>query len=211
MYYKYILRDEGVASGANQIMNILPEAIYNQHRKLQATLRKHVNALVNRRVDADELVAFLKRELLARARSEERHLYPAVDTLVREHGRPTATMAVDHEFIADYVQRIERLNDALILENPEEQAVPQALLRQLALELEAVVQLHLAKAERIYLPLFEQYMSDGEQETLLDEIRETDKEEGSMAMENALDAREVVPRKRHPLTRSLSTMRKTGW
>ena len=152
-------------------MNILPEAIYNQHRKLRETLREQVDALINRRVDAGEFVAFLKRELLSRARSEERHLYPAVDALVREHGRPTATMTVDHEFISDYARRIERLNDALILENSDEQAVPEALLRQLAVELEAVVQLHLTKEERVYLPLFEQYMTNGEQQALLDKIR----------------------------------------
>jgi uncharacterized protein (DUF2249 family) len=180
-------------------MNILREAIYNHHRRLQETLREHVDALVNRRVDAGEFVAFLKRELLSRARSEERHLYSAVDTLVREHGRPTATMAVDHEFFADYAQRIEGLNDALILENPDEQAVPKALLRQLAVELEVVVQLHLMKEDRVYLPLFEQYMTNGEQRTLLDKIRETYEEEASMATENILDVREATPRERHPL------------
>lgn len=160
-------------------MSTLREAIHNHHRKLQETLREHVDVLVNRRADAGEFVAFLKRELLPHARSEELHLYPAVDTLLREHGRPTATMEVDHEFIADYAQRIERLNDALILENPEEQAVPEALLRQLAVELEAIVQLHLAKEERVYLPLFEQYMSSGEQRALLDKVHETYKEQAS--------------------------------
>lgn len=187
-------------------MNILPEAIYNQHRKLQETLREHVNALVNGRVDPGEFVTFLKRELLPHARSEQRHLYPVVDTLVREHGRPTATMEVDHEFIADYARRIERLTDALILENQEEQAVPEALLRQLAVELEAVVQLHLAKEERIYLPLFEQYMPNGEQLTLLDKIRDGYMEEACMAKENILDVREAAPRETHPLGRSLPTI-----
>jgi iron-sulfur cluster repair protein YtfE (RIC family) len=180
-------------------MSTLRDAIHNHHRKLQETLREHVDALVKRRADAREFVAFLKRELLPHARIEERHLYPAVDTLVREHGRPTATMEVDHEFIADYAERIERLNDALILENAEEQVVPEALLRQLAVELEAVVQLHLAKEERIYMPLFEQYMTSGEQRTLLDKIHESYEEEARTAKENTFDVREVTPREKHPV------------
>ena len=54
------------------------------------------------------LVAFLKGDVLPHARSEERHLYPMVNPLVRQHGKPTATMEIDHEFITSYISRIEQ-------------------------------------------------------------------------------------------------------
>lgn len=53
------------------------------------------------------------------------------------------------------------------------------MLRQLAVELEAVVQLHLAKEERVYLPLFDQYMSNGQQRALLYKVHESYKEEAN--------------------------------
>ena len=47
--------------------------------------------------DGDGLVAFLKGEILPHAKSEESHLYPVADSLLRQFARPTATMTVDHE------------------------------------------------------------------------------------------------------------------
>ena len=72
------------------------EAIRGHHRDLIATLDGHVSALAARREDVDPaaLVEFLKGDLLPHARGEERHLYPAVDKLLREHGRATATMSL---------------------------------------------------------------------------------------------------------------------
>ncbi|HYB90611.1 MAG TPA: DUF2249 domain-containing protein [Candidatus Binataceae bacterium] len=180
-------------------MSTLTEAIHAHHAKLQDALRAHVEALVKGSADASGLLAFLKRELLPHARSEERHLYPAVDTLVKEHGRATATMSVDHEFIAEYARRIERINDARAPGKKENEAASGALLRQLAVELEAIVKLHLAKEERVYLPLFDRHMAPADQQALLGRVHETFTEEASRAAEKIVDVRDMPPRERHPL------------
>ncbi|MGH7985757.1 MAG: hemerythrin domain-containing protein, partial [Candidatus Binataceae bacterium] len=180
-------------------MGPLREAIHNHHRVLQDALRGQVNALVTRRADASGLIAFLKGELLPHAHSEEHQLYGVLDALIREHGRPTATMAVDHEFIRDYAERIARLHDGMMLTNEEGQAARESLLRQLAVELEAIVQLHLAKEEKVFLPLFERHMAESEQQALLSKVHATYQEEAKMASENILDVRETSPRERHPL------------
>ena len=64
------------------------------------TLEAHARGVDSgAQTERDAFVAFLKGELLPHAKGEERHLYVLVDTLVREHGKPTATMMVDHATI----------------------------------------------------------------------------------------------------------------
>lgn len=91
------------------------EAIRGHHRELLNTLSNHVAALVKGRPGARPqfLCTFLKEELLPHAVGEERHLYPAVDPLIKTYGKATATMSVDHEFIGTYIRQIEETTKAL--------------------------------------------------------------------------------------------------
>jgi len=151
-------------------MGHVGEAIRNHHKELVETLTRQVAALADERPDADPqaLASFLQQELLPHAAGEEQHLYPTVAPLVSEHGRATATMSVDHEFIEGYVRRIAEAAVALRTAQGRERAGLESRLRRLALQLEAVLLLHLEKEERVYLPLFEEYLSEGEQERVLD-------------------------------------------
>ena len=146
------------------------EAIRGHHRDLVATLDGHVAALAANRPDAhpSALVAFLKGDLLPHAHGEERHLYSAVEPLLREHGRATATMSVDHEFIEGYVAEIEKEVGALESGEAANRARARARLERLVLQLQAVLELHLEKEERIYLPLLEQHLSEEEQGMILE-------------------------------------------
>jgi len=90
--------------------------------------------------ERDAFVRFLKGDLLPHARDEECHLYALVDTLVRKHGKPTATMIVDHEFISDYVAKIEKTSQRLAGATYSDQRGPLlSPLRDLALRLDAIV------------------------------------------------------------------------
>lgn len=146
------------------------EAIRGHHRDLIATLDGHVAALAAGREDVDPaaLVAFLKGDLLPHARGEERHLYPAVEGLLREHGRATATMSVDHEYIEGYVAEIEKAVQAI--ESGGDASRARERLERLVLQLQAVLQVHLEKEERIYLPLMEQHMPEEEQEGIVNRM-----------------------------------------
>ena len=147
------------------------ETIRGHHRDLIATLDGHASALAAGREDVDPaaLVAFLKGDLLPHARGEERHLYPAVEGLLRQHGRATATMSVDHEYIEGYVSEIEEAVQAIESGGDAARAL-ERLLGRLVFQLQAVLQVHLEKEERIYLPLMEQHMSEEEQESIVDRM-----------------------------------------
>lgn len=182
-------------------MGVLTEAIRRHHLSLAKTLQAHARAVGGGEPDSerDSFVAFLKGDLVPHARGEERHLYEAIGALVREHGQATATMRVDHEFITDYVARIEKV--ARQLKSAAGGERPQLLreLRELSLRLDAIVQLHLAKEERVYLPLLERYTDEARQREILHAVHETYEEERKMTNQHLLDVREVVPRERHTL------------
>ncbi len=135
-----------------------------------------------------DLTNFLSGELLGHARAEEAHLYPVVEPLVKAWGRATATMSIDHEFIEDYIRRI--------------QAGPAPeVLRELVLGLRAILLLHLEKEERVYLPLIADHLPAAEQARVLNDLRAgSDADAGEEpAAEVILDVRTIPPRERHPL------------
>ncbi len=151
-------------------MSEVGAAIRSHHRELLETLTRQVAALVEGQPDADPaaLADFLQHELLPHAVGEEKHLYPAVEPLVKAHGQATATMSVDHEFIEHYIRQIGETAEGLRRAGTEERPALERRLRHLALQLEAVLRLHLEKEERVYLPLFEQHLSEEAQQRVLD-------------------------------------------
>lgn len=197
MYTRYIFRKN---RKGNVVMGTLTEAIQRHHLSLAKTLAAHARG-VDGEPDSerDSFVAFLKGDLLPHARGEERHLYESIDALVREHGRPTATMMVDHEFITAYVTKIEGTTRQLKTAGDGDRPRLLRQLRELSLQLDAIVQLHLAKEERVYLPLLERYVDEARQREILHAVHETYEEERIMPNDRPLDVRNVVPRERHTL------------
>jgi len=181
------------------MMSQVTEAIRNHHRELANTLAAQVAALVESRPDADPqaMATFLSNELLPHAIGEERHLYPVVEPLVKAHGRATTTMSVDHEFIEEYIRQIGQTVQALQRAGQDQRPALETQLQRLALQLEAVLQVHLEKEERVYLPLFEQYLSEEEQQRVLDGMHAAYEEPATDP--KIVDVRQVPPPQRHPL------------
>jgi iron-sulfur cluster repair protein YtfE (RIC family) len=73
-----------------------------------------------------------------------------------------------------------------------------------------LVELHLAKEERVYLPLIEQYLNETHQRQILEAIHESYEEEKKMPDDRPLDVRNVVPRERHTLIFDTYTGLKPG-
>lgn len=193
-------------------MSILTDAIRQHHRSLAGTLQAHARAVGGSEPQAERnsFVAFLKGDLLPHAHGEERHLYGTVDTLVREHGQATATMLIDHEFITDYVAKIERTTCRLESAAIGERTPLLRELHELSLRLDAIVQLHLAKEERVYLPLIERQLDEAHQRRVLEAIHESYKQEKKMPDDRPLDVRNVAPRERHTLIFDTYTALKPG-
>lgn len=182
-------------------MSTLIEAIRRHHLSLAKTLEPHARGVGGGEPQAerDAFVTFLKRDLLPHASGEERHLYPLVDTLVRRYGKPTTTMIVDHEFITDYIAKIERTTLELATANNGERSQLLRRLRDLALRLDAIVELHLAKEERIYLPLIEEHVDEAQQRNVLEAIHESYEKARKTPEDRPLDVRSVIARERHTL------------
>ncbi len=211
MYIVYIFSVERVngctvtrpaPKGEGKAMSTLTEAVRKHHQSLAKTLEAHARGAgrSESRIERDAFVGFLKGDLIPHARGEERHLYPLVDDLVRNHGRPTATMMIDHEFITDYVSRIEQTTSELATEADGERRTRLAQsLHDLALQLDAIVKLHLAKEERVYLPLIEEQVDEVQQRTVLHAVHESYEREKNGSGDRPLDVRDVIPRERHAL------------
>jgi len=176
-------------------------AIREHHRQIRDALRQRVAAALDRgaRDDLNALVALLEGDLLGHARAEQQHLYPLMDELVREHGRATATMDIDHEAIADAVGRVavavERLR---VARERQDRMTVRSELREALLRLDTLLDVHLDKEERVYLPLLEEHVSPESQASLIARMSESPPpREGSTDNHIEVDVRRIPQRERH--------------
>jgi len=187
----------------------LSAAIRTHHRSLADTLDTYTAEVEAGITDLDAarlvelldgLKGFLSGDLLPHAAGEEKTLYPALDPIIREHGSPTATMLVDHEYIGNYSRQITETARAL---RSADQHTRTDLARKLArqlIQLQGLFDVHLAKEERVYLPLVEQAVSAGDQQALLAALHEEAHGaagEKDAAEADALEVRHLPPAQRH--------------
>jgi uncharacterized protein (DUF2249 family)/hemerythrin-like domain-containing protein len=178
-------------------MSDTTRAITAHHAELARDLRAAVEAAETAPSErsAAALVEFLDRDLLPHAKSEELHLYPLLDPIVAAHARPTETMSIDHEFIARYRDEIARARADLGGARGDAAAGAATRLARAAAALEALVEVHLAKEERAYLPLLAKHTSDADQAALLRRMHGGD----GGSEEAVIDVRTIEPARRHPL------------
>ena len=136
-------------------------------REEHAHLRPHVEALLEAadvvgsvsneelRERVDAAYHFLKGHLIPHAIAEDEVLYTKVDELQAGRGdtRPTDTMRRDHLEVGGLTERLGGLRERLAereLEPSEERE-----LRAVLYGLYAIVGLHFAKEEEVYLPLLD--------------------------------------------------------
>lgn len=193
-----------------QSLHELTAAIRSHHKSLATELNRLVTELeesaagdgATAATSAERLQAFLSSDLIPHAQGEERSLYPTLDPIISEHARPTATMSVDHEYIGGYAQKIGEITRQLRASGTAERA---RLLRELtrqAIQLQGLFDVHLNKEERVYLPLVEANLSAQEQRDLLlalhEEAAHASNQQESVP-NDALDVRDLVPMRRHPV------------
>jgi len=177
------------------------KTLRDDHRRIRTELAENVRRALDRgtRDDLNALLALLQGELLAHARAEQTDLYPTVDRLVHEYGRATATMDIDHEKIAVQVRHIaaavERLRAARE-RMPRMEARTE--LREALLRLDTLLDVHLEKEERVYVPLLEQHLSPAEQGSLLERFEGAERTQAPHSTDE-LDVRHVSARDRHAL------------
>jgi iron-sulfur cluster repair protein YtfE (RIC family) len=113
--------------------------------------------------EVDEAYHFLTAHLIPHATAEDEVLYPEVDGLLGTRGgtRATDTMRRDHVEVVRLTERLgelrARLHDGVAEEDE---------LRRVLHGLHAVVGLHFAKEEEVYLPLLDRELTAAEAEAL---------------------------------------------
>ena len=157
-------------------MSDVTDMIKDHHREIarrmnDTALRATRNASSE---DFDALLAFLREDLLPHARGEERHLYVAVDSLVPGGFQATATMRIDHEHIEAHARMIGAAIARVRAPKDEADAASaRDTLRELVTRLAALIDVHLEKEERVYLPFLERSLTADAQRRLLEEIHDT--------------------------------------
>lgn len=187
----------------------LTSAIRAHHATLADTLDRYTASVESGLTDLDAsaliglldgIVAFLSGELLPHAKGEERTLYPALDPVLRQHGRPTATMSVDHEYLGDYARQITEMAQRMRSATGDEREQLEPQLRRLLIQMQGLFRVHLAKEERVYLPLVEEVISAGDQQALLAALHEeAEAETPAEQVDDPLDVRKIPPAQRHPI------------
>ena len=145
-------------------MDRLTQPLHDEHRELFPHVERilEVAGLIGQAPTADvrggleEAYDFLAHHLLAHARAEEAALYPAVQAAL---GSPAATrtMSRDHVEIEGYIQELAALKDGLgEAKLGQSEAVA---LRRVLYGLHALLKLHFAKEEEVYLPILDGYLT----------------------------------------------------
>jgi iron-sulfur cluster repair protein YtfE (RIC family) len=108
---------------------------------------------------------FLTEHLIPHATAEDRVLYPEIDRLlgVRGETRATDTMRRDHVEVVRLTERLGELRGG---------AVDERELRRVLYGLHALVSLHFAKEEEVYLPLLDRELTAAEAETLFERMEQ---------------------------------------
>lgn len=119
---------------------------------------------------------FLAGHLIPHATAEDEALYPEVDRLLGARGdtRATDTMRRDHVEVVRLTERLgvlrRRLRDGVTEEDE---------LRRVLYGLHAIVSLHFAKEEEVYLPLLDRELTAAEAQALFERMEDAGRAAGA--------------------------------
>jgi iron-sulfur cluster repair protein YtfE (RIC family) len=145
-------------------MNTLTQPLRDEHRELfpevdgilaaAESLGTASTDVIKTRVEA--AYDFLAHHLLPHAQAEDAALYPAVQQVI---GAPevTLTMSRDHVEVGRYIEELAELKDGLT--GAALTASQISGLRRVLYGLYAIVKLHFAKEEEVYLPILDQRLT----------------------------------------------------
>jgi iron-sulfur cluster repair protein YtfE (RIC family) len=159
-------------------MAALPQRVRDEHRELVAriellrTVADRVGSASTEtlREGVGQAYTFLIHQLIPHAQAEEQVLYPTVGRVLRAL-EATDSMSRDHLEVIRLTEELEALRLRLFYE-PLRKSDEQAL-RQVLYGLYAIIKLHLAKEEEIYLPLLEARLQPEEAEHLVEAMERT--------------------------------------
>jgi iron-sulfur cluster repair protein YtfE (RIC family) len=159
-------------------MAALPQRVRDEHRELGARselLRTVADSLgaasmESLRDGVGQAYSFLIHQLIPHAQAEEQVLYPTVGRLLRAL-EATETMSRDHLEVIRLTEELEALR-LHVFYAPVSESDQQAL-RRVLYGLYAIIKLHLAKEEELYLPIVEARLPAEEVDGLVEAMERT--------------------------------------
>lgn len=140
-------------------MNTLTQPLRDEHKELIPHIERILEvatsipeaSLEQLRTGVDDVYEFLADHLLPHAQAEDAALYPTVQKVL---GSPdaTRTMSRDHVEVGRYIDELAVLRLELSPENFK-------ALQRVLYGLYALVKVHFAKEEEVYLPILEERLS----------------------------------------------------
>jgi iron-sulfur cluster repair protein YtfE (RIC family) len=125
------------------------------------------------RAGVDEAYEFLAYHLIPHAQAEDSALYPVVDRVLGAPGA-TATMSRDHVEVGRLTQELASLRSQL--SGATASAPTVQALRRVLYGLYALVKVHFAKEEEVYLPLLDARLSPVEAQHVFEAMEAAAKE-----------------------------------
>jgi iron-sulfur cluster repair protein YtfE (RIC family) len=125
------------------------------------------------RAGVDEAYEFLAHHLIPHAQAEEQALYPVVGKVLGAPGA-TATMSRDHVEVGRLTQELESLRPHLSGATASADAVQ--AIRRVLYGLYALVKVHFAKEEEVYLPQLDAGLSPAEAQHMFEAMEAAAKE-----------------------------------
>jgi hemerythrin-like domain-containing protein len=158
-------------------MTSLTEALREEHRGLLShieALREAADSvgevsLESLRRGVDEAHEFLVHHLIPHAQAEERALYPAVAKAMGA-AEATATMSRDHVEVGLLTEQLGALRSGMLGNTLAAAQVRE--LRRVLYGLYALVKVHFAKEEEIYLPILEARLTSEEARRVAEAMEE---------------------------------------
>ena len=152
-------------------MNATMPPLRDEHQELlphvdqlrQAADRVGYAPIATMRRAVDEAHAFLIDHLLPHAQAEDAALYPLVEQVLAAPGA-TATMRRDHVEVGRLSQELGALRARLAQSDPDDDLA--RALRRVLYGLHALVTVHFAKEEEVYLPLLDERLAPAQARAL---------------------------------------------
>ncbi len=119
------------------------------------------------RSEVDAILDFLNHHLIPHAEAEERVLYPMVGKVLGAP-RATATMSRDHVEVGRLAAELNQLRTQI--GQPQVEATVSCDLRRVLYGLHALLQVHFAKEEEIYLPLLDAALTPDVTATMFEQM-----------------------------------------
>lgn len=149
-------------------MNTLTQPLRDEHKELIPHIERILEVadslpdapLDQIRDGVQEVYEFLAYHLIPHAQAEDAALYPAVQNAL---GSPdaTRTMSRDHAEVVRYIEELAELRHELTPRNFKP-------LQRVLYGVYALVKVHFAKEEEVYLPILEQHLSTQQASEMFD-------------------------------------------